>query len=318
MCHRGRSGRPGGQAGTGNLPKIHSQSPVNPVISNGPVTSNGVPVPFDDRHAAPLVDSSELLTDPVALRRRYATDGYLYLRGLLDPELVLETREAYFSRFAAGYLAAGTAPRDGVFSGRRPAGLGAHGTLGHPAYDFVRSPAWHRLTEQPALAGVASLVLDGPCRCLPRQIVRHFDGSDRRASRAHVDHTYLDRGRAAITTVWIPLGDCPLSTGPLVYLEGSHHLGPDDLEKLRRVTDRPDDRRPVSHDLGWVSEQVGARWLWTDFRAGDVAVHSPHILHASLDVRSEQMRLSADVRFVRTDADPDPRWLVPWAGDDGN
>lgn len=282
------------------------------------VTSNGVAVRFDDAHATPLTESSGLLADPVALRRRYAEDGYLYLRGVLDPELVLETREAYFSRFDPSYLAPGTTTRDGVFSGHRPLDLGAHGTVGHPAFGFVRSPEWRRLVERPELANVASLVLDGPCSCLPRQIVRQFDRSSGRASRAHVDHTYLDRGRGEVTTLWIPLGDCPLETGPIVYLEGSHRLGPDELEALRRVTDRPEDRRPLSHDLGWVSEQVGARWRWVDFRAGDVAVHSPHIVHASLDVRSDRMRLSADIRFVRDDADPDPRWLVPWAGDDGN
>ncbi|MCL2395857.1 MAG: phytanoyl-CoA dioxygenase family protein [Acidimicrobiaceae bacterium] len=281
------------------------------------VTSNGVAVPFDDRHAAPLTESSDLLADPVALRRRYAEDGYLYLRGVLDPALVLETRAAYFSRFDPGYLAEGTAVGDGVFSGRRPPELGAHGTVGHPAHGFVRSPEWRRLVEQPALASVASLILDGPCICLPRQIVRQFDRSSGRASRAHVDHTYLDQGRGDVTTLWIPLGDCPLETGPLVYLEGSHRLGADDLEGLRQVTDRPDDRRPLSHDLGWVSEQVGARWRWADFRAGDVAVHSPHIVHASLDVQSDRMRLSADIRFIRDDAEADPRWLVPWAGDDG-
>lgn len=282
------------------------------------VTSNGAPVSFDDRHAAPLTDSTELLGDPVALRERYATEGYLYLRGVLDPEVVWETRSAYFSRFGPGYLAPGTSPRDGIFSGTRPHGLGAHGTVTHPAYGFVRSASWRRLTEQGALATIASAVLDGPVTCLPRQIVRQFDRASGRASRAHVDHTYLDQGQGEVTTVWIPIGDCPLETGPLVYLEGSHRLGADELAVLQQKTDRPDDRRPLSHDLGWVSEQSGARWLWTDFQAGDVAVHSPHIVHASLDVRSEQMRLSADVRFVRDDAVADPRWLVPWAGDDGN
>jgi ectoine hydroxylase-related dioxygenase (phytanoyl-CoA dioxygenase family) len=282
------------------------------------ITSNGVAVPFDPEHTAALTESSDLLSDPVALRRRYAEDGYLFLRGVLDPELVLDTRAAYFSGFDPSYLAEGSTPRAGLFSGQRPTGLGAHGTATHPAHAFVRGEPWRRLVEDPALAELSALVLDGPCACLPRQIVRQFDRSTARASRAHVDHTYLDAGSGEVATVWIPLGDCPLETGPLVYLEGSHRMGAEELDTLRQVTDRPGDSRPLSHDLGWVSERAGRRWRWADFRAGDVAVHSPHIVHASLDVRSDAMRLSADIRFLRQGGTPDPRWLVPWSGDDGN
>ncbi len=59
------------------------------------------------------------------------------------------------------------------------------------------------------------------------------------------------------------------------------------------------------------------RWLWTDFRAGDLTVHSPHIVHASLDTTTEAMRLSADLRFQRTGETVDPRWTKAWAADDG-
>jgi hypothetical protein len=109
-----------------------------------------------------------------------------------------------------------------------------------------------------------------------------------------------------------------VETGPLVYLEGSHRMAADELDALRQITDRPGDARPLSHDLGWVSRQAGRRWRYADFAAGDVAVHCPHIVHASLDVHSDAMRLSADIRFIRHGGTPDPRWLAPWAGDDGN
>jgi ectoine hydroxylase-related dioxygenase (phytanoyl-CoA dioxygenase family) len=282
------------------------------------ITSNGVAVPIDPVHAAPLVDSSALRGNPDAMRRRLGDEGYLFLRGVLDRSRVLEARQAYFARFDPSYLAAGTEVRDGIFSGHRPSDLGAHGTIGHPAHDFVRSDAWHDLVSDPVLHGLADDVLGGPTYLLPRQIVRQFDRSSHRASRAHVDHTYLDAGSGDVITMWIPLGDCPLETGPLVYLEGSHRMGGADLAALRSINDRPDDHRPLSHDLGWVADRSGRRWRWADFRAGDLAIHSPHIVHASLDVRSDAMRLSADIRFLGRGDRPDPRWLTPWSGDDGN
>jgi ectoine hydroxylase-related dioxygenase (phytanoyl-CoA dioxygenase family) len=282
------------------------------------LTSNGVPVPFDDRHFAPLDDSTPLLAEPSALRVRYERDGYVYLRRALDPERVLALRAAYFQGFDGSYLRPGTSPRDGFFSGHRPADLGPHGVEGHPAHAFVRSSGFDAFAADPALEALAETVLGGPVWRLPRSIVRHFDRATPVASRAHVDYSYLDAGTDRLATLWIPLGDCPRPTGGLVYLEGSHHTEPAEFTDLRTVTDRPDDTRAISHDLAWVAEQLGRRWRWADYQAGDVTIHSPHLVHASLDTTTDAMRLSADIRFIRRGDAADARWLHAWAGDDGN
>jgi ectoine hydroxylase-related dioxygenase (phytanoyl-CoA dioxygenase family) len=285
------------------------------------VTSNGVPVPFDEEHFAPLRDSTALLDDPTALRQRYRDDGYLFLRGVVDADAIRRLRAAYFQSFLdyePPYLMPGTDPVEGIFSGARHPDLPAHGTRGHPAYDFVRSPVFKAFVDDEMLAELAHKVLGGEVARLPRTILRHFDNSSPIASRAHVDYSYLDGGSDNLVTMWIPVGDCPLEAGGLVYLEDSHRLDGTQLADLRRVTDRPGDARPISHDLAWVSEHLGKRWLWADFRAGDIALHSPHVVHASLDTRTEAMRMSADVRFVRKGEAVDTRWLAAWAGDDGN
>jgi len=119
--------------------------------------------------------------------------------------------------------------------------------------------------------------------------------------------------------MWLPIGDCPVAAGGLVYLEGSQHIPSADLDVLKSVrTDRPGDPRPISNDLGWTADQLGGRWLYADYQAGDVAIHSPHLVHASLDTTTDAMRMSADIRFLPTSVEPDPRWLTPWSGDDGN
>ncbi|HET6917352.1 MAG TPA: phytanoyl-CoA dioxygenase family protein [Acidimicrobiales bacterium] len=282
------------------------------------LTSNGAPVPFDSQHFAPLRDSSDAAEDPGELRKRYLDDGYLYLRTYLDPARSIGMRATYFSLFDPGYLSPGSSPAEGVFSGRLPEGLPAHGVEGHPAHTFVRGDDFERFASQPELGNLAEVVLAGPVQRLPRSIVRHFDRASRRASRAHTDFTYLDEGSDRLVTMWVPFGDCPLATGGLVYLEGSHRMDDSELAPLRAVTDRPGDARPLSHDLAWVAESTGRRWLWADYQAGDVAVHSPHMVHASLDTGTDAMRLSADIRFVREGDRVDPRWLKPWAGDDGN
>lgn len=281
------------------------------------VTSNGVAIPFDDRHFAPMVDSTELLDDPVALRQRYRRDGYLYLRAVLDPDRLRRLRHSYFSMFDPRYLDQHHPVEAGIFSGLHPTELAPHGTPGHPAHRFVRSPQFTAFAGDKTLAELAATVLGAPCHVLPRQIVRHFDRSSCRASRAHRDRRYLDEGSDRLLTMWIPLLDVPLATGGLIYLEDSADPNGVELAVPRRRTDRPDDRRAISHDLAWVAEQMGRRWLWRDFEAGDITVHSPWIVHATLDTTTDAMRLSADLRFLVDGAAPDRRWLAPWSGDDG-
>ena len=281
------------------------------------LSSNGEPIAFNDRLFAPMRDSSALLGDGAALRARFREDGYLLLRGVLERDRVLSLRENYFARLPEGFLKPGSAPAEGLFSGLAPEGMRAYGTSGHPAYAFARSAQLHALSEDRALYGVAETLLEGPAQPLVRQIVRHFHAGSGKASRAHTDYDYMSQGSDNLVTFWIPLGDCPLESGALVYLDRPEPLSEDHLALLRLVNDRENDARPLSHDLEWTARMTERRWLWTDFRAGDLTVHSPHIVHASLDTTTEAMRLSADLRFQRTGETVDPRWTKAWAADDG-
>ncbi|MEI5097540.1 phytanoyl-CoA dioxygenase family protein [Streptomyces sp. PmtG] len=282
------------------------------------LSSNGIPIPFSPELFGPLrATGASALPGPAALRERLRADGYLYLPGFLDREEVLRLRTAYFSRLPPGYLAPGTGPRAGVYSGRVPPELPEHGVAGHPAHAFVRSRTFDRFLGNPQLAKLAADLLDGDARLLPRRILRHFHRGTRRASRAHVDLDYMDQGSPRVVTLWIPVGDCPPESGALVYLEGSHTLTPREYEPLRDTTDRPDDRRQICHDLEFTARGLGRRWLWADFAAGDVMAHVPTVIHASLDTTTDAMRLSIDARFIRQGDAPDPRWLRPWSADDG-
>lgn len=281
------------------------------------LTSNGLPIPFDDETMAPLPDSSDLLGNADALRTVLREHGVVFLRGVLPSAEVWALRSAYFDRFPESYLETGTSPAEGIFSGRTPEGLSAHGMPGHPAHSFVRDPALAHFLERSPLRELASTMLGGGAEMLDRVILRHFDSESRRSSRAHTDYAYMDRGSASVVTMWVPIGDCPVESGGIVYLEDSHRIDADHLAALREVTDRPGDDRPLSHDLAWVSRKLGRRWLWADYRAGDVVLHGPHIVHASLDTTTRMMRMSVDVRFVLAQQQPDPRWLRPWSADDG-
>lgn len=281
------------------------------------LTSNGEAIPFNDTYFRPMTDSSGLLGDSAALCERLRRDGFLLLRGVLDRAAVLRLRETYFSRLAPGYLKPGTPVVEGVFSGALPPGTLPHGVPGHPAHTFARSREFERFSEHAVLRRLAETLMDGSVKLLPRKIVRHFHPGSYRASRAHTDFDYMTQGTHQLVTTWIPIGGCPLLMGGLIYLEGSHNLAAGQLGALRTKTDRPQDARPISHDLRWTAERTGRRWLWTDYAAGDLTVHTPHIVHASLDTGTPQMRLSADLRFQLAGARTDGRWQKAWSADDG-
>lgn len=268
-------------------------------------SSNGLPIPFDAEHFVSMA-GSDAAGRPVrgldieALRTRYREAGYVLLRRFLEPAQVIATRAAYLNAAAAV-----------------PSEL-PHGVPGHPAYAFVRSAEFDRFTKQPRLQELATAILQKPARLLPRRPLRHFRPGSRRASRAHTDFTYLDRGTREVVTIWIPLGACSLTSGGIVYLEGSHTLAETLLRQMvGGPSDRPHDRRPLTHDLRLLVKKSGRRLAWTTYEPGDVVLHSPFIVHATLDAHTGADRLSTDLRFIPCDAPPDERWLRDWAGNDG-
>jgi hypothetical protein len=279
------------------------------------LTSNGSPIPFTPQYFGPLRES-RMDMPATELRARYTADGYVLLKGALSASTVFDMREAYFRLFEPDFFKDGDARR-GLFSGRAPENLPAHGFAGHPAHSFVRSDTFRAFLDLPILKTIAETIFADGADRLRRTPLRHFIPGCGRASRAHLDRTYVDGIAADIVTLWVPFGNCPLKGGPLLYLDGSHQ--DDVLEKARESapTDRANDTRPITHDLKWLADYSGRRWLVTEYEAGDVVVHSPAIVHASLDSEIDLMRVSTDVRFKRADAPSDPRWHDDWSADDG-
>jgi hypothetical protein len=285
-------------------------------VSIAALTSNGIKLRRSSRYFAPLRGSKFSLVADGSARSLFAEEGHLLVRDALPRDVVLELREAYFRLFDPRLLKDGDARR-GEFSGYLPEGLAPHGVTGHPAHTFVRTERFIAFRQLPVFRAMAEALLGGPVKPVWRTPLRHFIRGSNVASRAHLDRTYLDCGIDSCVTIWVPIGDCPLQAGGLLYLEKSH-TDPS-IESMSRASgpmDRPD-RRPLTHDLKWLAEATGRRWLGADYRAGDVVLHSPAIVHASTDPQTDLMRVSTDIRFLRADAPSDPRWQSDWSADDG-
>ncbi|WP_114856614.1 phytanoyl-CoA dioxygenase family protein [Brachybacterium sp. YJGR34] len=281
------------------------------------LTSNGYVLSEDARRMGRLepVPAGER-EDRAALWERLRRDGYLYLTGFLDPDSVLAFRRYYFDRLAdTGLLRPGSCPEDGL------QGIGPvdRGLLRERLFrEIVPSHQYRRLCTDPRIHEWFVWMLEDEIHLHRRRIIRHTRPGENgigTATQAHYDLVYLREGTDRVLSAWIPLGDCPLSRGGLTYLEHSHHrvLKEEAEGRLKAPA------ASITADLPGLAGKRNARWLVADYRAGDVVVHSAHIIHAATDNvdDGDVMRLSTDIRYQRTSDPIDWRWQEHWHDRDG-
>jgi hypothetical protein len=264
-----------------------------------------------------LRDSSDAADDFAELRRRFAEDGYVYMRGYLDRDEVLEARRSLTDRLAeAGVLDPAFPSIEGVCK---------------PGSGYVFKP--EITNNNPEVQNL----LYGPrlidfYRQFYAEDVRHYDFTWLRAigpgkgTNPHCDLPYMGRGTHKHMTCWVPYGDISFELGGLMILERSHKRM-DLLESyVYRDVDSFCENKPadaanakagkwtfsgtLSHNPPVIRNKFGGRWLTTEFRAGDFITFGMFLVHASLDNRSDnRLRISSDSRYQRASEPVDDRWV---------
>jgi ectoine hydroxylase-related dioxygenase (phytanoyl-CoA dioxygenase family) len=281
------------------------------------LTSNGYQL---DESPSRLEEMTEIprqdLRNREALWEHLRRDGYLVLRRALDPNDVRDFRRYYFEQTRDSGLAD---PAEDPAVGLAGEGAVDAGKLRHALLNrIIPSETYDAFCTQPAIRDWYAWFLGADTFLHKRKILRHtrpFQTGIGTATQAHYDLVYLREGTDRVLSSWIPLGDCPVSRGPLIYLEGSHHHVM--REEAQGLLQRP--AASITADLPALADEYDARWLLADLEAGDMLVHSAHLIHASLDNVDPEgvMRLSTDIRYQRTDEPIDWRWQDHWHDQDG-
>jgi ectoine hydroxylase-related dioxygenase (phytanoyl-CoA dioxygenase family) len=257
------------------------------------------------------------------LREQYRAQGYLWLKGLLDRKRVLAFRGRFFEAMRhSGMLMEGSDPAEGIYSGSPP-DRGLHEKL---LMEFVRTAAYEAFCLDERIWQFYEAFLEGPVYLHKRKIVRSGLPDTPWTTPAHYDLIYLRGGTSSVCTSWIPIGDCPVEMGGLAYLEGSARIGREmEAEFSAKNADLPPEERINAYNKnmsegGWVgkdlpemAERFNARWLIADYEAGDMVVHSAHMIHAStVNTDPARIRLSTDIRYQRVLDEIDARWTQHW------
>ncbi len=273
------------------------------------LTSNGIELDTSPEKFGELRESNDILTDAEAMQARMAEEGYLFFRGFMEREIVLEARREILLKYAT---------------------VGEIDSINHDLMDAIYSE--HTFIDKVNLRAFTQSVRSGLAYrnvALNEKVIgfyERFFGTcvhpyDFRWPRFvrpgegcgfHYDGPYMNRGTDRVFTSWIPIGDVAREEGALIVLENSHKS--DELLSSYAQKDADKDK------IGWLStnprklqERFGGRWLSTDFKAGDMLCFTMHTLHGALDNNSpiKRCRLTSDTRYQPGNEPIDERWNGP-------
>ncbi len=258
---------------------------------------------------AQLRDSSDLLANPKELRSRADEDGYLFLRGALPKDLILELREQFLDICQSyGWLEPGADRLSGKADveaiDRIPSSDIAFCGVGIPraAYEDVqRLELFHTLAHHPRLLAIYRGLFGKEVLPHPRNIARiMLPTKNNSPTPPHQDFIHI-QGTIDVWPCWIPVGDCPEELGGLSVLRGSHKTGL-----------LPVQQAEGAGNLEVVLCKWEDDWVSGPMEAGDILTFSSRTVHkARPNLMNSTIRLSCDYRFQPADGDIEEKSLVP-------
>jgi hypothetical protein len=237
-------------------------------------------------------DSTDVLDNGAELQRRMARDGYLFIRGLFEPEMLRDVRLQLLAiAKEAGWLMPGTPLEEGIAN---PEAFCVEPQPNYRAvyYRMYHLETFHALPHHPNLMGLFDRMLGGPILLHPRIIGRvifpRYPHKEDFTTPAHQDYPHI-QGTPYTYAAWFPLSDCPRELGGLSVAKGSHTSGVRDFQ--------------LAFGAGGleVTDPLTDAWAGGNFKLGDVLIHNSLTVHKGLPNVSDRLRVSMDCRFQRAD-----------------
>lgn len=252
----------------------------------------------------PFIDSTPIIHDAEALRRRFTEQGYLFFRKLLPREPVLALGEQLIACCRRhGFFESNPVDDEGKMDLERIR------TYFEEAY---RLRDLHAVPRHPAILSVYSRLFGRPAVPHARTSLRTIPCGTNQVWPVHQD--YLNIGtHDEVWNTWLPVGDCPRELGALWILPGSHKLG---VAGNRRLSEA-ENFFEASGDL-FEHPPDGLEWATDDLECGDVVMFNGMTYHRGApNLRPGEIRLSVDNCVQPVDTDFIPSAFDVHSGDFG-
>ena len=230
----------------------------------------------------------------------FQRDGYLVVRGLVDPASVGEMRETVLraldplqgpAEFEADVGYPGSPASRDAAGGNTPRRL---------LHAYSRGPVFHRWSTAPELASTLRAVMRGEriemSQCHHNCVMTKHPGFSSETAW-HQDIRYWSFDAPELVSVWLALGREHEENGALRVIPGSHRL---DLDRGR--FDRHLFLRP---ELAANRELIDTATL-VELEAGDALFFHCRLFHAAGQNRSGEVKLSAVFTYHARDNRPIP------------
>jgi 1-deoxypentalenic acid 11beta-hydroxylase len=252
------------------------------------------------------VDCTPLLDDREALDRFYDEHGYIYLRGVLDRELVRTAAEQMLEGLIAlGHAAPGTTLENLTIESFEAVDEVA-------MHDYVK---YDDLWNHPSTVKVWEKTLGEPVFVFKSTTIRYYPSAAGSAEPSfltplHQDGFYIGPNKD-FRTAWIPLLPTTRAIGGVAIADGSYKKGPREhvlTEKFRRF----------GHAVrGIPVEEFGAdeQLLFSPMEPGDVLLFHAFTCHKSIpnvSVDPAGMRMSMDTRIQPASSELGFNAMTPW------
>ncbi len=232
----------------------------------------------------PFVDCTDFIGDRSRLLDHSHQNGYLFFRGLLPVEPVLELRQQVLRVADQHELLEPGTPLDaairrkGVFICEQDRSE----TFWRFYIDVQKLRLFHALPHHEHIVRVLETLFGNSVLIHPRHICHViFPGEHQYTTPPHQDFHPV-RGAQDTWTVWTPLGDCDAELGGLAMARGSN----------RRGFLQDNDVR------SWKLLEESTEWAWNPFKCGDVLMFHSLTIHRGRDnMTKDRIRLATSARY---------------------
>ena len=244
-----------------------------------------------------LKDSTACLDDPAHLLRNIQEDGYLLLRGLLDPDLVARVKRDIMAILREQHIIEDNGAAEPLWSG------GPHPTETEymAVYErVVQLDSFNDMAESQEIVATLEGVIGETVRVWKQRLFRViYPAPDAPPEPANVgahqdDAIKFGYSAQVFYTCWMPLMEITEYIGGLALVPGSHHQGVLALEGTVASSHKDPGNQGAS---GVQLEVPEDSWASTEYQPGDVVFFTNLTIHRGLPNLSDRIRLSSDFRY---------------------